>query len=200
MKNIIKITLLALLLTCLCACSSSNSKDNTVKNELANIIDQGYEVRQTSYQDNKWQAIYELDGNYKDAYKVELTMNQETFDKLFELDILDEEQLKQFNEIVTSISDCTLTPMSDLLHDENEVMQFVGKTIKDLEDAGYERMGNLYYDDGCVFFADGPFYSLNVKTDEVITFETMDNYSENDIRALTISGIEISGFSSYIFD
>lgn len=200
MKNIIKITLLALLLTCLCACSSSNSKDNTVKNELANIIDQGYEVRQTSYQDNKWNAIYEKDGNYKDAYKVELTMNQETFDKLFELDILDEEQLKQFNEIVTSIPDCTITPMSDLLPDENEVMQFVGKTIKELEDFGYERMGNLYEDDGCVFFADGPFYSINIKTDEVITFETMDNYSENDIRELTISGIEITGFSYYVFN
>ena len=200
MKNIIKITLLALLLTCLCACSSSNSKDNTVKNELANIIDQGYEVRQTSYQDNKWSAIYELNGNYKDAYKVELTMNQEIFDKLFELDTFDEEQLKQFNEIVTRIPDCTLTPMSDLLPDENEVMQFVGKTIKELEDSGYERMGNLYEDDGCVFFADGPFYSINIKTDEVITFETMDNYSENDIRELTISGIEITGFSYCVFN
>ena len=200
MKNIIKITLLALLLTCLCACSSSNSKDNTVKNELANIIEKGYEVRQTSYQDSKWKAIYEKDGNYKDAYKVELTMNQETFDKLFELDTFDEEQLKQFNEIVTSIPDCTITPMSDLLHDENEVMQFVGKTIKELEDSGYERMGNLYEDDGCVFFADGPFYSINIKTDEVITFETMDNYSENDIRELTISGIEITGFSYYVFN
>lgn len=200
MKNIIKITLLALLLICLCACSSSNSKDNTVKNELANIIEKGYEVRQTSYQDNKWKAIYEKDGNYKDAYKVELTMNQETFDKLFELDTFDEEQLKQFNEIVTSIPDCTLTPMSDLLHDENEVMQFVGKTIKELEDSGYERMGNLYEDDGCVFFADGPFYSINIKTDEVITFETMDNYSENDIRELTISGIEITGLSYYVLN
>lgn len=200
MKNIIKIKLLALLLICLCACSGSKTENSAVKNELANIIGQGYEVRQTSYQDSKWKAIYEKDGNYKDAYKVELTMNQETFDKLFELDTFDEEQLKQFNEIVTSIPDCTLTSMSDLLPDENEVMQFVGKTIKELEDSGYERMGNLYEDDGCVFFADGPFYSINIKTDEIITFETMDNYSENDIRELTISGIEITGFSYYVLN
>ena len=200
MKRIIKLLSVSLMLFCLCACSSSNSKDNTVKNELANIIEKGYEVRQTSYQDNKWQAIYEKDSNYKDAYKVEMTMDQETCDKLFELDIFDEEQSKQYNDIVTSIPECTVTSMNDLLEDESEVLQFVGKTIKDLEDAGYERMGNLYEDDGCVFFADGPFYSINIKTDEVITFETMDDYSENDIRELTISGIEIAGFSSYIFD
>lgn len=200
MKKLIKVLLSALLLTCLCACSKPDVEDNDIKNELANIIEQGYEIRQTSFQDNKWKAIYELDENYKDAYKVELTMNQETFDKLFELDTFDEEQLKQYNEIVTSISECTVTPMKDLLEDESEVLSFIGKTIKDLEDAGYERMGNVYDDDGCVFFADGPFYSINIKTDEVITFETMDNYSENDIRELTISGIEITGFSSYIFN
>lgn len=200
MKKYIKLLLLSLLLTCLCACSSGKTEDNVVKNELANIIEQGYEVRQTSYQDNKWCAIYEKNGNYKDSYKVELKMDQETNDKLFELDIFDEEQLKQYNDIVTSIPECSVTSMNELLPDENEVLSFVGKTIKDLEDAGYERMGNMYNEDGCVFFADGPFYSLNVKTNEIITFETMDNYSENDIRELIISGIEITGFSNYIFN
>ena len=200
MKNTIKITLLALLLTCLCACSSSNSKDNTVKNELANIIDQGYEVKQTSYQDNKWNAIYEKDGNYKDAYKVELIMNQETFDKLFELDTFEENQLNEYNEIVTSIPECTVTSMNELLEDESEVLKFVGKTIKELEDAGYERTGYIYDENGFTIFADGPFYSLNVKTNEIITDETIDDYSENDIRELIITEIEITGFSTYIFD
>lgn len=200
MKKLIKVLLLTLLITCVCACSSNKIETSTSKNELASIIEKGYEVRQTSYQDNKWKAIYEKEGNYKDAYKVELTMDQETYDKLFELDILDYDQIKQFNEIVTSIPECTITPMSELLEDESQVLSFVGKTIKDLEDAGYERMGNLYEEDGCIFFADGPFYSINIKTDEVITFETMDNYSENDIRELTITGIEITGFSYYVFN
>lgn len=200
MKKLIKVLLLTLLITCVCACSSNKTETSTSKNELASIIEKGYEVRQTSYQDNKWKAIYEKEGNYKDAYKVELTMDQETYDKLFELDILDYDQIKQFNEIVTSIPECTITPMSELLEDESQVLNFVGKTIKDLEDAGYERMGNLYEEDGCIFFADGPFYSINIKTDEVITFETMDNYSENDIRELTITGIEITGFSYYVFN
>ena len=145
-----------------------------------------------TYQDGKWSAIYEKDGNYKDAYKVELKMNQETCDMLFELDPFDEDQLKKYNEIVTSIPECTVTSMNELLPDENEALKFVGKTIKDLEDAGYERMGYMFNDDGCVFFADGPFYSLNVKTDEIITDETIDNYSENDIRELTITQIEIT--------
>ena len=127
-------------------------------------------------------------------------MNQETCDMLFELDPFDEDQLKKYNEIVTSIPECTVTSMNELLPDENEALKFVGKTIKDLEDAGYERMGYMFNDDGCVFFADGPFYSLNVKTDEIITDETIDNYSENDIQELTITQIEITGFSSYIFN
>ena len=201
MNKLIKTTLILIALLCLFACSSNNSNDNSVtKNELAEIIEKGYEVRQTTYQDNKWCAIYEKDGNYKDAYKVELTMDQETFDKLFELDTFEEDQLKQYNDIVTSIPDCKVTSMKELLEDESEVLAFVGKTIKDLEDAGYERNGFYYDEEGFTVFADGPFYSLNVKTDEIITDETIDDYSENDIRALTISGIEITGFSSYILD
>ena len=193
-----KIITLLLALLCLCACSSG--KDTTTKNEIADLVEKGYEVRQTSYQDNKWNALYEKDGNYKDAYKVELTMDQETFDKIFELDIFEPDQVKQFNDIITSIPDCKVTSMAELLPDENEVQVFVGKTIGELEEAGYERTGNIYLEDGCTFFADGPFYSIDIKTNEIITFETMDDYSENDIRALTIAAIEISGFSSYIFD
>ena len=47
---------------------------------------------------------------------------------------------------------------------------------------------------------EGPKYSINVKSNEVITFETVDDYSENDIRALTIKSIELTGFSYRIFE
>lgn len=185
---------------CLSSCSSNNSNVGLVKNDLASIIANGYVIRQSSYQDNKWNAIYEKDNNYKDAYKVELTMNQETFDRLFDLDTNEEDQLKQYNDIVTSIPDCKVSSMNDLLPDETEVFSFIGKTIDELEEAGYERTGFLYGENGFSVFADGPFYSLTVRTDENITDETIDDYSENDIRELVISDIEITGFSSYIFD
>lgn len=195
MKKISKLLLALLMMFCICACS--NEKE---KNELTSLYDQGYEPTHTSYQDNKWFAIYQKDFSMENAYRVELEMDQETSDKLFEIDRFEEEGEKQFREIVTTLDNCKITSMNDQLPGEGEFDKYIGKTIQDLENDGYERSGNTYAEEGCVFYLDGPIYALEVTTNEVITFETMDDYSENDIRALTIKQIKLSGFSYKIFN
>lgn len=203
MKKIINLLLVLLTVSCLCACSNAttNSEDKPVeKNEVASLYEQGYDVTQSSFMENKWVAIYEKDFSMNDAYKVELDMDQETFDKLFELDTFDEEGQKQYREIIESLPGCVITSMNDLLPSEDEFDKYVGKTILDLENDGYERTGYTYDDDGCIFFLEGQKYALYVTVDEVITYETIDDYSENDIRALTIKSVECNGFSYKIFD
>ena len=191
MKRATKILLTLLVLISLCACSS-----NKEKNEIASLYDKGYDVTQTSYMDDKWTAVYQKDFSMNDAYKVELSMDQATFDKLFEIDTFEEEGQKQFREIVEYLPDCTVTSLNDLLPAVDEFDKYIGKTIQDLENDGYERNGYTYNEEGCIFFLDGLKYSINVQTNEFITYETIDNYSENDIRALTIKSIECTGFSS----
>lgn len=150
--------------------------------------------------DGKWTALYQKDFSINDAYKVELSMDQETFDKLFEIDTFEQEGEKQFEEIVTNLPDCKITSLNDQVPSANEFDKYIGKNIQELEDDGYERNGYIYDEEGCIFFMEGPKYSINVKSNEVITFETVDDYSENDIRALTIKSIELTGFSYRIFE
>lgn len=203
MKKIISLLLVLLTALCLCACSNGtiNNEDRLVeKNEVASLYEQGYDVTQSSFMENKWVAIYEKDFSMNDAYKVELDMDQETFDKLFNLDTFDEEGQKQYREIIESLPGCVITSMNDLLPSEVEFDKYVGKTIMDLENDGYERTGYTYDDDGCIFFLEGQKYALYVTVDEVITYETIDDYSENDIRTLTIKSVECNGFSYKIFD
>ena len=189
MKRIIKLTLVLLMLISVCACS------NKKQNELAPLFEEGYQVTQTSYCDGVWKAMFSKEGSVFDSYLVELKMDQETFDKLFEIDIFEEEGEKQFKDIVTYLPDCTISSLKDEIPSEDEFDKYIGKTILDLENDGYERSGNIYSEDGCIFFADGDKYSLNVRVDENITFETMDDYSENDIRELIIKEIEFTSFS-----
>lgn len=203
MKKIISLLLVLLTSLCLCACSNAttNNEDKLVeKNEVASLYEQGYDVTQSSFMENKWVAIYEKDFSMNDAYKVKLDMDQDTFDKLFELDTFDDEGQRQFREIIESLPGCVITSMNDLLPSEDEFDNYVGKTIQDLENDGYERTGYTYDDDGCIFFLEGQKYALYVTVDEVITYETIDDYSENDIRALTIKSVECNGFSYKIFD
>ena len=195
MNKIKKALLVLVVLISLCACSSKQEK-----NELVSLYEQGYEPTQTSFQDGKWTALYQKDFNINDAYKVELSMDQETFDKLFEIDTFEQEGEKQFEEIVTNLLDCKITSLNDQVPSANEFDKYIGKTIQVLEDDGYERNGYIYDEEGCIFFMEGPKYSINVKSNEVITFETVDDYSENDIRALTIKSIELTGFSYRIFE
>lgn len=205
MKKIIKLLVTLLVLSCLCACSNTANEtpaqpQTQTKNELAALYDQGYEPVQTSHTDNRWVAVYEKDYSVVDAYKVELEMDQETCDKLFEIDTFEKEGQKQYREIVESLPGCVITSLNSELPSDDEFDKYIGKTIQDLENDGYERSGNTYNEDGCMFYADGPKYSINIKVDEVISYETIDDYSENDIRALTIKSIEFSGFSYKMFD
>ena len=195
MKKIIKLLLTLVVLIGLTSCSS-----NSEKNEVASLYEQGYEQTMTSLTDNKWLALFEKDYSYNDAYKVEITMDQATYDKLIEIDTTEDEGFNKFREIIEYLPNCTITSLNDELPSENDFDKYIGKTIADLESDGYERSGYTYDETGCIFYADGPKYSVNVQTNEVITYETIDDYSENDIRALTIKSIEFTGFSYLYFN
>ncbi len=204
MKKITKLLIILFVLICLSACSkgkeSSTKENNEKNNELATLYDNGYELTMTTLSDNKWLALYQKDYSYKDAYKVEINMDKKTYDELMEIDTFDEEGNKRYIEILESLPDCTITSMNDQIPNNDEFDKYIGKTIQELENDGYIRNGYVYNDDGCVFDVEGPKYCLDVQVDEVITFETMDNYSENDIRKLTIKKIDFKGFSFGLFD
>ena len=152
--------------------------------------------------EKKVEAFYNegLLNSFEDIYKVEISIDQNTYNKLFEIDTFEEAGAKKFNEILTTIQDCKVTPMADKVPNKDDFSTYIGKTIQDLENDGYERSGYFFDEEGCVFFADGPDYSINVQVNEVITDVSIDDYSENDIRALTIKDIKFSNFSFNIFD
>lgn len=195
MKKIIKLLLTLLTVLCLCACGGKQEK-----NELASLYEKGYETTMSSLTEEKWYGLLQKDYSFEDIYKVEISIDQNTYNKLFEIDTFEEAGAKKFNEILTTIQDCKVTPMADKVPNKDDFSIYIGKTIQDLENDGYERSGYFFDEEGCVFFADGPDYSINVQVNEVITDVSIDDYSENDIRALTIKDIKFSNFSFNIFD
>lgn len=197
-KPIITILLSLLLLTCLCACSSNAS--NKEKNEVAPLFEQGYEMTQTTLIDYTFKGLFMKDNDYNDAYKVICKMDEETYDKLLQCDTFEEDGLKQFVEIVTYLPDCTVTSMEHELPKDGELEEYIGKTVKDVENDGYERSGYYLDEEGCIFYADGPKYSITIQAEEVIKPEEIDNYSENDLRQLTVKSIEFDGFSYRVLD
>ena len=195
MKKIIKLLLALLTVLCLYACGGKQEK-----NELASLYEKGYETTMSSLTEEKWYGLLQKDYSFEDIYKVEISIDQNTYNKLFEIDTFEEAGAKKFNEILTTIQDCKVTPMADKVPNKDDFSIYIGKTIQDLENDGYERSGYFFDEEGCVFFADGPDYSINVQVNEVITDVSIDDYSENDIRALTIKDIKFSNFSFNIFD
>ena len=170
------------------------------KNKMAPLFEQGYEMVQTSLFEYTFTTLLMKDNNYNDAYKAFCKLDEETYDQLLQCDTFEEEGLKAFKEIVTYLSDCTVTSMKEELPKDGELDEYIGKTIKDMENDGYERSGYYLAEDGCIFYADGPKFSVTIQTEEVIKPEEMGAYSENDIGRLTVKSIEFNGFSYRILD
>ncbi|MDO5440784.1 MAG: hypothetical protein Q4F12_04535 [Erysipelotrichaceae bacterium] len=197
MKRIITILLVVLLSTCLCACNNNKNKQ---PNEIASLYEQGYEAEQTILFDSSWIALFMKDHDYHDAYKVVVKMDEKTYDKIIQCDTFEEEGLKQFLDIIEYLPNCTVTSMNDELPKEGELDQYIGKTIKDLEDEGYERTGYYLAEDGCLFYADGYKYSVLIQVEEVIKPEEMSYYSDYDLGQLTVKSMEFLGFSYRVLD
>lgn len=200
MKKALNVLLSLLLSICLVACSSNTTTASKEPNEIASLLEQGYETVQTTLFDSSWIALFMKDYDYHDAYKAVVKMDEATYDKIIQCDTFEEEGLKQFYEIIEYLPDCTVTSMNDELPQDGELDQYIGKTVKDMEDDGYERSGYYLDEEGCIFYVEGYKYSLTIQTEEIIKPEEMSYYSDHDLGQLTIKSIEFNGFSYRILN
>jgi len=190
------ITLICLLLV-LCACGVKSEEVVKEDNEIIKLINEGYEEHGCCYSENFFHGMFVKDNDY--VY-VDCGMSEEIYQEVSELDYADEEYETKWLDFLGSLEVKEVKSLNDLIPSEEDLKQYEGKTLGEIEELGFEQMGyapesegNSYY-----FFYENESIDCKVHVNELV--EDIDNYSVNDLKELTIKEVVFSDLSSRLLD
>ena len=178
-------------------------------NEFVKLLLQGYTINMSSGGGDDetgydWRAIVSNRDVISDAeeitvLKVKIPLTKELYEEYFNFDT--EKSEEQQIELLATQKECTVTDITDKIPKQEELDQWIGKTLGDLEQAGFENSGWSSDEQGVTtFWYDGPAYYVEVGLKEGTLIKDMDDYSPNDLRKLEIGSMRFQGFSFDILD
>lgn len=201
MKRITTLLLCALVVFALAGCGAQKTNEGGTENEITALFNDGYECWSTSLDEKLWEGFLLKDQSWDDAYYVTAAMTAELYEEYNSIDFAAEDSDAEVKAFLGGLSDVTVTDAAEKIPGQDELDAYIGMTMGEMEEAGFERTG--YVGDpetGYKFFLDGPKYTLTVTMPEGEEVDDIDNYSENDLRGLKIGGVEFSGLTFGMFD
>ncbi len=211
-KSIRKLSVLVLVLALLCAltaCGGNTSSEpvpgETTEygdNAIAELLNKGYEIVQTTCDETVWKGVLKKGEGWDDIYLAEATMTSELYAKYDGISFDDEDYDAKKIAFVTYLEDAKTTDISDKVPTQEELNKsFIGKTIGEIEEEGYEDTGYTSDPDTgeTSFYYDGPEYCVTISP-ELGTRIDMDDMSKNDIRKIVIAKVEFQSLSGRLLD
>lgn len=175
----------------LAACGTKS----TANNEITELYDDGFSCTMATATGEYWKGIFESENNV--IFFAQASLTKSGYETCTAIDFDDVDGMRAF---LGTLNDVTVTDISDKIPSRDELDAYIGKTLGDLENAGFENTGFFGEDGINRFFYDGPIYSCTVTLADGVVIENMDDYSVNDLRALKIGTVEYTGLSDMILD
>lgn len=187
--NLFILTLSVLVVFGMVGCSK---KEETTEMTIDKLYAEGYCVNMSSLSGDvgTWKAYYVKDGDWSSPYLVEIPMSQDQFNKLFEAET-DEDQQK----MICSMKDIKITDMKAQVPPKDKIDQYVGKTLSEVEEAGYFVSGSTEGEDGNVLVdcTKEDEYVIKVTFNESITWDEFES-GNVDYSTLTVKEATFAGF------
>ncbi|MBQ0041568.1 MAG: hypothetical protein KBS56_06020 [Clostridiales bacterium] len=194
------ITLLAIVMAFAFAACSSN-EPAAEKNEIADLyVNEEYSSCMSSCTEGVWKGVFQKD-DFAEVILAEAKFSKEEAKAYDAIDFADEEAEDKQLDIVLHATDVTITDVTDKVPTQEDLdAKWIGKKCADLEDAGFYESGNTSdEEEGLRIFYDGPDYCVELwfKNSKELS---IDDLSANDIRALKIIKVKLTGLGDSFID
>lgn len=186
-----------------CAKPAETDAPKEARNELERLVLSGYGIYDTtmSRMDDvaEFRCIVRKEESLEHVYLVKMPLTSEQYDALDALWLEDDAETKR-NEIIFEIHDVTVQDLADKMPSEGDLKSWEGKTMGDLEEAGFYMTGCIIFDDETFFFYEGPFWGCRAFFDKPADFTDSDTYPDEKRQALVITKMEFEGVASGLVD
>ena len=196
MKNTIGILSLVLAMIFVSVFTGCNK---TEESEVGKLFEDGYYVSMMSADEETLSVILQKENSYETLYMIKGDMTAAKYEEYAK--VLDSEDSDAaLVDYLSGRDDLTVENITDKIPSGETLNSYVGKTFGELEQEGYYSSGWIGDEGNYVFTYDGPMYCLNVTPADGTMPGSIDDYSDNAIRELTIGSVEFAGFSLSFFD
>lgn len=194
MKKFVSVLVSLIIVLALNGCGAEKTPPQ--QNLITQLADEGYEYTMTSVTEESWKGVMEKDGQYLLVTAAMTPALYEDYNNIGFEDDYDAQMLA----FLGSLKDVTSEDITDRVPTQEELDRYIGMTMGELEEDGYEQTGYLGDEGLYSFFYDSDSYCLLVDPIEGTLIEDMDDWSVNDLRGLEIGGVTFLGFSGGILD
>ena len=204
MKKFIAAIICLALIFSFAACSAdkgsadNNTGDVLSLTSISDIVKLATDSNSAGWDDNKY--IYAFTIGEK-SYRAVAEINADIGSKIGELDFMDEQYNEKLADILKDAKLVEIKDISDGMMPQADLDKFVGKTGKDLIEAGFES-GSSYFineDQIEIKLANG-FYEYAVQFAGEVTPEALDEDFDAAIADLTVKSITYSNISDKVTD
>ena len=137
MKKLTAVILLLIMVLALAACGITKP---AAKNEITDLLDQGYECRGWTADETMWRGMFLKGDSYDEILKVTAPMTEkqyEEFNGYFDDEDADAKQMA----FLGTLTGVEVTDISDMVPAQEELDAYVGKTLGDMEADSFENTG-----------------------------------------------------------
>lgn len=201
MKKLTAILLALVMVLSLSACGGKAGEMG--ENEITKLLDDGYYSVMTDVGETEYRGLFmKGDDSATAAYiRVSAPMTDKLYQEYNNISWEDEQCEEKQLAVLSRLTDVAVTDVTDRIPTQAELDGYVGKTMGDMENDGFYHSGwTGDPGEGYSFYYDGPLYYCRVIPVGSMEITDMDDYSENDIRAMEVESIEFMGFSGGILD
>lgn len=193
MKKIIVVVLVLLLAFSMIACGNKQEA-----NEIAGLYDEGFTPSMWSMSEDTWVGIFQKEMAYDQVYVVTLKVTDKENEKISDANLADDSD-KVIKNIISYIPGPVVEDITSEIPGEDELNNFVGMTLGEVEEMGYSNVGNLDTDDKHIYSYDGPIYTVDLELDTADIADWND-VSPNELMTLKVKAAEFAGFSSMFIE
>jgi len=180
-----KIVILFLLVLCLSGCKKEKSK-------IEQLIDKGYQLDSTC---GSSVGLRKGSEELEDFIILTFDVSQAIQEKIDNLDFFSDSYWDDLIDLYAKCEVVDETNCMEYLPSNQDVQKYVGLTLVELKREGFDECGSISDETGVIYDMDNGYYCIKIKMDPKLNYETINNYSYNEILKTKIVEVEVAGLS-----
>ena len=164
---------------------------------IAELYEAGFSESQSSFSDAECRILFENDGVY---VVVSADMDAAKYEEYSGFDSSDENYDSVIREFYNTLENVKLTDVTDRVPSDAELNALVGKTLGELEEAGFVQDSYSLGSSEAGFIYSNDVYSCSIKVAGYDPDVDADDLSPNDIKEFVVNSAVFESFSWSFLD
>ncbi|GEM_PF-3755687 len=190
MKKVLALVLAVIMALGICACGN-----NSDESEIADLLNEGYEIENLATSDNTLGIIFHKDASY---IKVTTELSDLQMKKLEEVELLCDAYDVELQAFLITLVDIETEDLSERVPEQSELDKYVGMTVAELEAAELMQLYSCIGESESTFGYTDYTYKMDMTAVGCENVEDVTDIPAEVLNEIVITSVSFAGFADDI--